>query len=90
MQVRSLGQEDPLEKEKVTHSSILAWEISWTGSLADYSACHGVTKELDTTATKQRLFKLAFMMVRVEEIICGIQVPHHKTLVSLMLLLFSC
>ena len=26
MQVRSLGQEDPLEKETATHSSILAWE----------------------------------------------------------------
>ena len=26
-QVRSLGQEDPLEKETVTHSSILAWRI---------------------------------------------------------------
>ena len=26
-QVRSLGQEDPLEKEMATHSSILAWEI---------------------------------------------------------------
>jgi len=29
-QVRSLGQEDPLEKEMTTHSSILAWRISWT------------------------------------------------------------
>ena len=29
--VRSLGQEDPLEKEMATHSSILAWEIPWTG-----------------------------------------------------------
>ena len=28
-QVWSLGQEDPLEKELVTHSSILAWEIPW-------------------------------------------------------------
>ena len=28
-QVRSLGQEDPLEKKMVTHSSILAWEIPW-------------------------------------------------------------
>ena len=28
--VRSLGQEDPLEKEMVTHSSILAWRIPWT------------------------------------------------------------
>ena len=29
-QVRPLVQEDPLEKEMETHSSILAWEISWT------------------------------------------------------------
>ena len=29
-QVGSLGQEDPLEKETATHSSILAWEIPWT------------------------------------------------------------
>ena len=29
-QVRSLGQEDPLEKEMATHSSILAWKIPWT------------------------------------------------------------
>ena len=28
--VQSLGQEDPLAKEMVTHSSILAWEIPWT------------------------------------------------------------
>ena len=28
--VRSLGQEDPLEKEMATHSSILAWENPWT------------------------------------------------------------
>ena len=30
MQVRSLDQADPPEKEMVTHSSILAWEIPWT------------------------------------------------------------
>ena len=28
--VRSLGQEDPLEKEMATHSSILAWKTQWT------------------------------------------------------------
>ena len=28
-QVRSLDQEDPLEKEMATHSIILAWEIPW-------------------------------------------------------------
>ena len=30
MWIRSLGWEDPLEKEMATHSSILAWEIPWT------------------------------------------------------------
>ena len=47
-QVRSPGREDPLEKEMVTHSSILAWEISWkeeTGGLQSM----GLQKELDTT-----------------------------------------
>ena len=45
--VRSLGQEDPLEKEMATHSSILAWRILWTRSLAGYSlwGC----RESDTT-----------------------------------------
>ena len=28
--VRSLGQEDPLEKEMTNHSSTLAWKIPWT------------------------------------------------------------
>ena len=31
--VRSLGQEDPLEKEMATHSIILAWRIPWTEKL---------------------------------------------------------
>ena len=35
--VRSLGWEDPLEKGKATHSSILPWIIPWT-------TAHGVTK----------------------------------------------
>ena len=29
MQVRSWGQEDPLEKEMAIHSNILAWKIAW-------------------------------------------------------------
>ena len=29
MQVQSLGEEDPLEEEMVTYSSILAWKIPW-------------------------------------------------------------
>ena len=30
-EVRSLGREDPLEKETATHTSMLAWKIPWTG-----------------------------------------------------------
>ena len=30
MWVQALGQEDPLEEEMTTHSSILAWKIPWT------------------------------------------------------------
>ena len=37
--VQSLGQEDPLEMEMATYSSILAWEIPWKRSLAGYTLC---------------------------------------------------
>ena len=42
-QVHSLGQEDPLEKEIATHSSILAWEIPWTEEPGGLQSM-GVTK----------------------------------------------
>ena len=45
--VRSLGWEDPLEKEMATHSSILAWEIHGRRSLVAYSPWG--PKELDMT-----------------------------------------
>ena len=35
--VQSLGQEDSLEKEMATHSSVLTWRIPWTNELAGYS-----------------------------------------------------
>ena len=34
MQVLSLGQEDPLEEEMATHSSVLGWRIPWTVELS--------------------------------------------------------
>ena len=36
-QVQSLGWEDPLEKEIATHSSSLAWRISWQRTLVGYN-----------------------------------------------------
>ena len=45
--VRSLGQEDPLEKEMATHSGILAWETPWREGPGGYSPWD--RKELDTT-----------------------------------------
>ena len=45
--VRSLGQEDPLEEEMATHSSILAWGIPWTEDLVGFSPWGH--KESDTT-----------------------------------------
>ena len=59
--VQSLGQEDSLEQEMATHSSILAWRIPWTEDLMCYSPWghkeQGMTEQLSrqthTTATKQ-------------------------------------
>ena len=48
VQVWSLDQEDPLEKEMATRSSILAWEMPWTEEPGG-ATVHGVTKEADTT-----------------------------------------
>ena len=39
MQVRSLGQEDPLEEETATHSSVLAWKIPWKEKPGGLEGC---------------------------------------------------
>ena len=44
IRVQSLGQEDPLEREMATHSSILAWKIPWTEELGRIQSVCGVTK----------------------------------------------
>ena len=50
-----LGQEGPLEKERATHSSILAWEIPWTeepGGLQSRGLQESQTQLSDWTTTK--------------------------------------
>ena len=46
--VRSLGREDPLEKEMATHSSIRAWKMPWTEEAGGLHSPWG-RKESDTT-----------------------------------------
>ena len=48
MQVRSLGQEDPLEEGMAIHSNVLAWEIPWTEKPGGLKSM-GLQKESDTT-----------------------------------------
>ena len=48
--VRFLGWEDPLEKEMATHSSFLAWRISWT--VACQASHHGFARIRYDLATK--------------------------------------
>ena len=43
-QVRSLGQEDPLEGGMAAHSSILAWRIPWTEEPGGLHTVHGVAE----------------------------------------------
>ena len=50
--VQSLGQEEPLEKEKATHSSILAWEISWTEEPGELQKSWGHKRVGHNLATK--------------------------------------
>ena len=52
-QFQSLGQEDLLEKEMATHSSILAWEFPWTEEPGGPQTVG--FQELDMTATKPQL-----------------------------------
>ena len=50
---QSLGQEDPLEEEMATHSSILIWEISWTEE-SDVLQSMGSQRVGYDLATKQK------------------------------------
>ena len=49
----SLGREDPLEEEKATHSSILAWEIPWTDEPGGLQ-CMELQRVGNRLATKQQ------------------------------------
>ena len=52
--VRSLGQEDHLEKEMAIHSSILAWEIAWTEEPGRLESMGSQESEIVNKQQKQR------------------------------------
>ena len=57
MRVPSLGQEDPLEKEMATHSSILAWRIPWTEEPGGLQSRGGRKEWIITEHTHTQLHK---------------------------------
>ena len=66
--VRSLGREDPLEKEMATHSSTLAWRISMDGG-AWWATVHGVAKSWtrlsDFTFTFTMMYILFYIYIYI-------------------------
>ena len=71
MQIGSLGQEDPLEEEMATHSSILVWEIPWTEEPGRLTV-HWVTKnwtwlsDWEHTRTTEKAWILKFKDLCIE------------------------
>ena len=61
MCVRFLGQEDPLEKEMTSHSSILAWKISWAEESGKLQSL-GFQRFRHSLATKQQQTVLDYRM----------------------------
>ena len=53
--IQYLGQEDPLEKEMATHSSILVWETPWTEESGGLQSMGSKRAGLDLVAKQQQL-----------------------------------
>ena len=76
--VRSLGQEDPLEKEMATHSSILAWRIPWTEEPG------GLQSTLSQSWTRLSDFTFTFIFISIPFVAVFLLFLHliaHNTLV---------
>ena len=86
--VWSLGWEDPLEREMITHSSVLAWEIPWKEepsglqSMGWQKSQTGLSNQttVTTTQTYQSLFH-----VLIDDLIRRILLVHLKTMCILVL-----
>ena len=67
-QVRSLGWEDPLEKEMATHSRVLAWEIPWTEEPGGLQSVGSQRVRCDSvTRRRQRCFEVIDRSVKIHD-----------------------
>ena len=62
-QIRSLGQEDPLEKEMETHSSTLVWRIPWTEEPGRVQSMGLQRVGHNNNNTGKMLFKITFRVI---------------------------
>ena len=63
-QVQSLGQEDPLEEGMATHSSTLAWRITWTEQSVGLCIVHKVAKnqaQLNRLSTHECILEISMV-----------------------------
>ena len=72
-QVQSLGQEDPLEEEMATYSSILAWKIPWTEEPGELQ-CMGSQSQTRLTTHAQRFIILGAARIKCICLCAGNQV----------------
>ena len=72
MQDLSLGQEDPLEKEMATHSSILAWKIPWTEGNEGLQSMGSQKSQTQLSQLNNNILKKKFKM----EVIWPISIVH--------------
>ena len=65
-QVWSLGQDDPLEKEMATHSSILAWRIPWIW----WATVHGAAKSQTTERLTHPKINILILILNLSYVRC--------------------
>ena len=71
--VQSLGQEDPLEKEMATHSSILAWRIPW---MEEPGRLQSTGSQSRTRLSDFTFFSLYHMCMYVRSVVSDSVGPH--------------
>ena len=84
--VLSLGQEDPLEEEMATHSSILVWRIPWTeepGGLQSMGLHKSWTQLSNSTMTTKSLALKVHLMLNILKEITHLTHNCHSNLNSL-------